>query len=180
MSSARQTAPGSHPTLSTYRSNPAPRMKNSRINKRNVRYVRSPLYISFHPLSLSLSSRSFSIDVCATSSIALGTPFFFSSSFFSFSSPSPLLPSLFSTDKQCIVEMKIGCTAALRESLINFLIIRWSDFAIHAASKVERRLEERMEGGERERSWILVDVIDIFYCCKIPFVENYALVHHFD
>ena len=105
------------------------------------------IYISFHPLSL--SPRSFSIDVCTTSSIALGTPFFFLPPLFLFFFF--FFASLFSTDKQCIVEMKIGCTAALRESLINFLIIRWSNFAIYAASRVKTTRGKNGKERKKER-----------------------------
>lgn len=139
-------------------------MKNSRINKRNVRYVRSPLYISFHLLSLSLLVLSLSMCVQPLPShtfFSLFFPFFF-------------FASLFSTDKQCIVEMKIGCTAALRESLINFLIIRWSNFAIYAASRVKTT---RGKNGKREgegRGSILSGLLMLSVCYfrKILFVES--------
>lgn len=140
-------------------------MKNSRINKRNVRYVRSPLYISFHLLSLSLLVLSLSMCVQPLPShtfFSLFFPFFF---FFA---------SLFSTDKQCIVEMKIGCTAALRESLINFLIIRWSNFAIYAASRVKttrgKNGKREGEGGGSILSGLLM--LSVCYFRKILFVES--------
>ena len=127
--------PGEPSVVEVYRSKPPsapagggelasapPPMKNSRINKRNVRVTSvSPLFPHpfTHPTTLSLSLSFSSFIYRRVQPLPLRVPFFH---FFFFAASLTLL----STDKQCTVEMKIGCTqrASLRESLINFLIIR--------------------------------------------------------
>lgn len=122
-------------------------------------------YISRSIFSLFLSSFFLYRCVC---NLFHRTPFF--PSFFLFF----FFALLFSTDKQCIVEMKIGCTAALRESLINFLIIRWSNFAIYAASRVKttrgKNGKREGEGGDSILSGLLM--LSVCYFRKILFVES--------
>lgn len=97
-------------------------------------------YISRSIFSLFLSSFFLYRCVC---NLFHRTPFF--PSFFLFF----FFASLFSTDKQCIVEMKIGCTAALRESLINSWLSA-DPISRYTRQAGWKRLEERME-REKER-----------------------------